>query len=644
MKLLKKVSIVLVFAMLILTTKSNAATEKIYSYESDIYIQEDSSILVEEKITVYAAGNQIKKGIYRDFPTKYKDKNGNNYTVKFEVEEVLRDGKSENYTTEKVSNGVRVRIGNADTTLKAGYYTYTIKYKTTRQLGYFEDHDELYWNVTGNGWSFVIDEVKATVHLPDGANMDNVKYEAYTGEQGSTEKEYKASKDEYDNTVTFYTTNKLETEEGLTIVVGFDKGLVHEPTWQEKLGYFFDDNKGVLIGLEATVLLAIYCYVTWLKVGRDPKKDVIIPRYNPPENLSPSEVKFIDSMGKYDKVLEASILNLAVKGYIKIENNEKEVFGIKTNKFTLIKQKDSENIDSSKDESKYGLSKDERDVYYSLPDKATLTYSSSLQQKLEKIQNGQKSYLKKKFEGVMYSKNTKYFVLSIIFSIIITMISYALSANSMDTFIIVPFMTVWLGIWSIGIVSMLKSKKGKKKFILALFMLPFLLGEILGIGVLVAAIGGGMTLLIVLLIIINTIYSILIRAYTEEGRRIKDEIEGFKLFIKTASEEEIMAQTPETFDKYFPYAYVLGLENQWAKKFENLLSNCNYEPNWCTGMYVGSSFDATSFTSSFSSSFSSSISSASTAPGSSSGFSGGSSGRRRIIWWWRPEAGGGGGW
>ena len=167
MKTIKRIFLILIFIMLFMSTSSNAATEKIYDYKSEIYINEDSTMIVEETIEVYAAGIDIKRGIYRDFPTKYKDKHGNNYNVKFEVLEVLKDGKKEPYKIEKKSNGVRVYIGDSDKTLKSGYYTYTIKYETNRQIGYFENHDELYWNVTGNGWSFAIDQVTATVHLPE---------------------------------------------------------------------------------------------------------------------------------------------------------------------------------------------------------------------------------------------------------------------------------------------------------------------------------------------------------------------------------------------------------------------------------------------------------------------------------------------
>lgn len=639
MKTVKKIFLILILGLILLSTTSNAviSTEKIYSYDSEIYIQEDASMIVEETIEVYAGGINIKKGIYRDFPTKYKDKNNNNYNVKFEVLEVLKDGKKEPYKLENQKNGVRVYIGDSNKTLSSGYYTYTIKYKTDRQIGYFDDHDELYWNVTGNGWSFAIDKATATVHLPDDVDMSEVDFEAYTGAQGSKEKEYTAYKDKYNNTVTFTTTSNLYSEEGLTIVVGFEKGIVHEPTFEEKLGYFFDDNKGVMIGLVCTAVIIVYCFITWCKVGKDPKKDIIIPRYNPPEGLSPAEVKFIDSMGKYDKVLEASILDLAVKGYLKMENEEEKIFGIKSNKMTLVKTGKTMETD---------IPEVERGVYLYLPDVAKLEYSSSLQPKLEKIQREQKSYLKKQNDGKMYRKNLGLLAISVVMSIITLIISIAFSIGMTEDMFVVPFMSVWLSVWTIGIVSMFKTTNGFKSCGLILFMIPFLIGEAVGIGVLIHFIGTGIALLILLLIIVNVIYAFLIKAYTKEGRRIKDEIEGFKLFIKTASEDEIREQTPETFDKYFPYAYALGLENDWAKKFESVLEMNNYEPNWCTGMYVGGTFRATAFTSSFSSSFNKSISSASVHPSSSGGGSGFSSGgrRRRIFRWRWPEAGGGGGW
>ena len=102
--------------------------ERIISFDSEINISEDASMVVIEKIQVYANGNKIKRGIYRDFPTKYKDDYGNNIDIRFDVLEVIRDGNNESYHTEKLSNGVRVYLGRSDYYLPAGEYTYTIKY------------------------------------------------------------------------------------------------------------------------------------------------------------------------------------------------------------------------------------------------------------------------------------------------------------------------------------------------------------------------------------------------------------------------------------------------------------------------------------------------------------------------------------
>ena len=134
---------------------AQAQPERIISFDSIIKINEDGSMLVTETIKVHAEGNKIKRGIYRDFPTDYKDKYGNNIRISFEVKEVLRDGRQEPYRTERQSNGVRVYFGSSSYYLKPGDYTYTIKYKTDRQIGYFKDHDELYWNVTEIGRAHV---------------------------------------------------------------------------------------------------------------------------------------------------------------------------------------------------------------------------------------------------------------------------------------------------------------------------------------------------------------------------------------------------------------------------------------------------------------------------------------------------------
>ena len=175
----------LITLLLISFTTIGLAEERIHSYHSDIVIDDKGEMTVTETITVNAEGNKIKRGIYRDFPTQYKDRFGNKYKVGFSIVQVLRDGNPEKFHTEKKSNGIRIYIGEKDRYLKKGDYTYALTYRTHRQLGFFDQHDELYWNVTGNDWDFPIDKASATVRLPKTIPQDSLSVEGYTGISGS---------------------------------------------------------------------------------------------------------------------------------------------------------------------------------------------------------------------------------------------------------------------------------------------------------------------------------------------------------------------------------------------------------------------------------------------------------------------------
>jgi hypothetical protein len=166
------------------------ANERITDFHSEIVVRPDGSMRVVERIDVVAEGQQIRRGIYRDFPTDYRTPSGIQVKVLFRVESVTRDGAPEPFHTERQANGVRVYVGQASVFLAPRAYRYVLTYDTDRQLGFFEDHDELYWNVTGNGWIFPIERVSARVHLPQGIAAAAVKALAYTGRQGRTGKDY----------------------------------------------------------------------------------------------------------------------------------------------------------------------------------------------------------------------------------------------------------------------------------------------------------------------------------------------------------------------------------------------------------------------------------------------------------------------
>ncbi|MES9957717.1 MAG: DUF2207 domain-containing protein, partial [Sedimenticola sp.] len=316
----------LAICLLLLGTVASA-DERILDYFSDIRVEANGSMSVEETIRVRAEGRQIKRGIYRDFPTDYQDRLGNDYRVGFELVDVLRDGVSEPHHTERIGNGIRIYAGSRDLFLQQGVYTYTFSYRTTRQLGFFDNHDELYWNVTGNGWAFPIDRATARVSLPTAIPTDQVSVEAYTGLQGAKGRSYTARVD-YDGSALFETTHPLARNEGLTIVTGWPKGHVHEPDARERLGWLLADNREGVIGLVGVIILLGYYLFAWQRVGRDPEAGVIIPIYTPPKGYSPASMRFIRNMSYDKKAFSAALVNMAVAGYITISEDSDGEFTI----------------------------------------------------------------------------------------------------------------------------------------------------------------------------------------------------------------------------------------------------------------------------------------------------------------------------
>ena len=160
------IALILTLLALLALAPAAFADERILAFDSDLAIQADGSLLVTETIRVRAEGRHIRRGIYRDFPTRYRIATATGFGLALNCWACERDGRSEPSFTERLANGVRINTGNDTFLPTPGEFTFTIRYRTTRQLGFFADHDELYWNVTGLGWRFPIDEVHARVSLP----------------------------------------------------------------------------------------------------------------------------------------------------------------------------------------------------------------------------------------------------------------------------------------------------------------------------------------------------------------------------------------------------------------------------------------------------------------------------------------------
>ncbi|MBC7358221.1 MAG: DUF2207 domain-containing protein [Desulfacinum sp.] len=599
---------------------SAAETEKILHFHSTILIEADSSLTVTESITVQALGRTIKRGIVRDFPTTYKDRYGNTVRVGFEVVEVRRDGRPEPYHMRPASNGVRIYIGRKDVFLKPGVYRYEITYRTTRQLGFFPEYDELYWNVTGTDWTFPMERVTARIRLPEGASL--VQYAAYTGPAGARGKDFRFSS-EGGGWVTFETTRPLKPREGLTVAVAWPKGFVAEPGALDRAGYLLEDNPGLGAGLLGLLCIVAYCLVVWARVGRDPKPGTIIPLFHPPQDLSPAAVRYVRRMGFDQKALAATLVNMAVKGYLTIEEEDKG--------YTLRRTNQGEE----------GLSPEERPVaeeLFTRSKAASVHLGKRYTPRLRQAMDALHKELSQRYRKVAFFTNSKYMAPALLMTLA-TLAAMVLGSRDRSS---AAFMTLWLSIWTVACLLLVhralaawKSAPSKAAALTPTFMAAAFCGfEIMGLTLFAGAVSWGGALLLVCLAITHPVFYFLLKAPTSFGRKLLDQIEGFRRYLSVAEEDRLNIlhppdRTPEHFERNLPYAMALDVEQEWCERFAGILEadgapDRRYRPAWYRGTHW-SSLGTRSFAESLGSSFAGAVASASSPPGSSSGSGGGGS-------------------
>lgn len=638
----------LIFAVLWGLTLAAAASEfggeTIRTFDALIQVQANRALEVTETILVNAEGRDIKRGIYRDFPTIYRAWHGR-AVVPFEVRSVKRNGAEEPWHIKEQSNGVRLYIGSADRNVPRGLHRYEIRYRTDWQLGHFADRDELYWNVTGNGWSFIIERATATVVLPQQLPEASLALEAYTGHAGEKGRDWRSRVDA-EGRVRFMTTEPLMPNQGLTIVVGWPKGLVAEPTREQRLARWSRDNPEWRAGLAGLVLLLAYYLVVWHRYGRDPAGRTVIPRFAPPKDVSAADARFLERMGYDDRVFAAAVVALAVKGHLRIsEDDDKD--------FTLERPREASAEPLANDE-KALLDALKLSPGSALPLKST--YAATLQGARKALRDA----LKKEHLKQHFVTNGVYLIPGLIASVVALVVA-TFQTSRPDALAL--FMLVWLTGWTFGVYALVLQAasiwrqflSGKWLMVVpALFMtafsIPFVGGEFFGLYILFTQGTPVMAVLLLLLVGVNFVFYRLLQAPTLAGRRLLDELAGFRMYLEVAEKDDLRVRrgpdrTIELFEKYLPYALALGVENAWAEQFSDILAKAKARaeggadavPRW----YSGSSWDApgTGFASALAGGLSGAIASASNPPGSSSGGGGGggSSGGG-------GGGGGGGGW
>jgi uncharacterized membrane protein YgcG len=290
----------------------------IEDFHATIEVDPGGEIRVEERLEIDFRGTW--NGIFRDIPERYTHPTGVRGSIRLGVESVEDgEGNALEYweTRRKGIVRLKIRVPGARDAMRTVVLRYHVEDVIRRYHGTdssFGGHDELYWNVTGNGWPAPIRRASAEVRLPEEIPVDAIRHTTYTGQLGARGEDFEVDRSQ-DHRLVFRTTRELDAYCGLTIAVGFPSGFVAQPSTLQRARWIFQANWFVVIPLG---LLALWSAIWWFR-GRDPFGDrTIVPEWEPPMGLRPSEVGVLidDRMDQRD--LTASIFDLAVRGVITI--------------------------------------------------------------------------------------------------------------------------------------------------------------------------------------------------------------------------------------------------------------------------------------------------------------------------------------
>ena len=624
----------LALALLLVAAAPAGAVERILQFISDVTVQRNGDLIVVETIRVEAEGNIIRRGIFRDFPTVYRRRDGTRVVVGFQVESVTRDGRTENYSLERLSNGIRVRIGSADREIPRGQHTYVIRYVTTRQIGFFADHDELYWNVTGTGWVFRIEMAEARITLPEKVPFQQTA--VFTGPQDATAGRDASVIQQQPGYIVFRTTRPLPPRNGLTVAAAWQKGVVEPPTWEQLVRYWLTDNRGLAVALAGLALLLLYYGFAWLRVGRDPPSGTIIPLFGPPDGMSPAATRYVDRMSFDNGCFTAAIINLGVKGRIRIVEEG--------GKSTLQKRGGTG-----------AIAPEEQQVLARLFTRGnSLLLSQTNHEPLGKAKNGLGETLAKEYLGKLFSNNYGWSTVGMLLAIAIVLaVLFVLPGGQQGVLVVETLVGVplFMGAAAMMYYGWQRFERGKWLLISGAILAALIAAVVMFFSW--AAVPGVASLALSgVLLTIGAVAAIgfpWLKAPSRDGRKIMDNIEGFREYLSVAEEDRLNVlnppeKTPELFEKFLPYAVALDCQNAWAAKFAGVLAAAGTAAA-VTSWYVGTrdwGSDPVSFADHLSSDLSSTISSSSSPPGSSGdgggGFSGGGSSGGG------GGGGGGGGW
>ncbi|MBW6441891.1 DUF2207 domain-containing protein [Patescibacteria group bacterium] len=595
----RNLALILFATFFFLLPYSKALAEKIQNFESNIKINEDGTVTVEE-IVNYDFGSLQRHGFFRKLDYKNTNQDGKTFIVDIDVLSITDDEEfSYNFSKSRVGRFVELKIGDANKFV-TGQNTYVIRYILSGAVTYFSDHDEFYWNLVGFEWDVPIENYRASITLPENVNEDLLKAVCYEGALGSTSQSCTVEK--LNGQITVESSRVLNPGENITVAVSFPKGIVEVLEPKEDKPGIFTYVILVILALFAVVwylLLPIRILIKTIRESKFVKNNERIvsawfepPQYSNKSVFTPAETGFIVDKVIDHKELTATIIDLAQRGFLKIREDGKKHFS-----FIRLKEIDSSELKNFEQQVMSAIFKEGVDLKNL--DEAAL---KNLDQKLPSLE---------KFNSIIKIPQ-------------LINLENEIKGTPIDVNDEVKDSDLKKSKTLFGKIS--KFNKYVEDEIVEKGMFENKPSEIYSKNM--ALFGLGLTTLNPFLAIVSFIARRKTAKMTLKGIEKYSEAKSLLNFLKSQDEQlNFQSKNQMFFEKLLPYAAAFGVEKIWAERFKEISM---IKPDWYEGNNFANSVFIGNMThnigGSMKSAHSASMSPTRSSSGFSSGFSGGSSG------------------
>ena len=560
----------ILLALVLLSLAPARAEERILHFDSNLRVQADGAFEVTETIRVLSEADQIRRGIFRDFPMLVSE-NGVNHRVGLEVTGAWHDGRPTPFRIIEDARAARIYLGDPDGYLEPGEHEYVLTYRTDRQMRFFDDHDEVYWNATGTEWLFPIDRATVTIRLPQGVSaLDTALYTGAFGATGDQARLVEST----GNIVRFETTAPLSAREGLTVAVKLPKGAIAPPGKEQQRDWFMRDNgPGLRAFAAAAAVLAGYLLIWW-RFGRDAKPGLVVYRWEPPDGLSAAMTRAA-AQGAVPEPAEA--LSLALVELVSLGLVE------------MMQQDGTAILTRSKTRAPEDLAPDLRLVLdrISANDGQTLAIDRSDGETIARLQGDLYKNLRQllRTRGLWRSNGWWVFLALLVNLPLVAYLPFLSPYSLRGTlFSLIPVAGVLLMLLR----ALFWTRRHDRK---AATMISGLtaLAVLAGLAILLVSVhlkhGGTLTMPLALcaLLAVNVVFMPILGGVTRAGRAALDQIAGLRDYIEIAEKDRLNLEgVPDMsvshFERILPYAMALDLERAWVRRFNAWLAAATPAP------------------------------------------------------------------